>query len=206
MKEITQRSPPKYCPESTEAQELHMYKGHRTHPWLRHRSIARQHVERQDTPAPDTGLRHPILSGIMVAAVATIFSIGVTYYFYARQLESTYAFTTIQTRISTCLAISEHYRSYGSDDASPVIGVLENGENVRISSNFERYQKSINMARALDLCLIEGGSLDGLNDCIILRTTDGKGNYDPYVSVIDTRSSSPPDQGNIWPAKRNPIC
>jgi hypothetical protein len=178
----------------------------RKHSWLRHRSSARRQDDRNTANKSEAGLRHPILSGVMVAAAATIFSIGVTYYFFARQLDATYALTTIQTRISTCLAISAHYESYLSDDASPIVGVLENGESVRISTNFERYQKSINMARALDLCMIEGGSLQGLNDCIIRRTTDGKGNYDPYVSVIDTRSSRPPAEGNVWPAKRNPIC
>jgi hypothetical protein len=180
--------------------------GKRTHPWLRHRLSARRHLERYNANASEAGLRHPILSGIMVAAAATIFSLGVTYYFYARQLEATYALTTIQTRISTCLAISEHYKTYLSNNGSLIIGVLDSGKYVRISTNFERHQKSLNMARALNLCLFEGGSLDGLNDCLNLRTTDGNGNYNPYVSVIDTRSSSPPAQGHVWPAKRNPVC
>ncbi len=171
-----------------------------------HRAAVRRAGNQREKATVNVALQHPVLSGVIVTAVATVLSVAATGYFQARQLEAGYALTTVQTRISTCIALSEHHKYYISDNEAQKRVVLDDGTVMAVSDNRERHVASINMARALDLCLVEGKSLSGLNRCITLRTTDGEGNFDPYISVIDTKSSKPPSEGGQWPGQRNPAC
>ena len=153
-----------------------------------------------------TQLAHPLLSGIAVAIVAAFLTLFVTSYFERQQLEAAFALSAVQVRITTCIALSEHHKDYSNETKAGTNVILDDGTLAVSSNNRERHISSINMARALDLCLIEGKSLEGLEACILLRTTDGNGNYDNYVSVIDTKSSHPPQDGGPWPGQRNPSC
>lgn len=115
-------------------------------------------------------------------------------------------FQTVQTRVAACVALAEHHFKYKSSTEKGVLLTLDDGTPAVSSTNAERHRSSINMARALSLCLEESNDATALSDCIIKKTTNGDGLHDDYVSVFDTQSSKVDENVVRQSGKRNPAC
>jgi hypothetical protein len=152
-------------------------------------------------------LKHPLWSGIIITLVAATLSTVATHYLQGVQVREAFGLSSVQSRISGCLALAEHHRHFMSSSEKPVQVILDDGTLTVASTNHERFSASINTARALSLCLVNKANFQEVEDCILLTTTDGSGTIDNYVSVIDTKSSKPPVKENApWPGQRNPSC
>lgn len=122
------------------------------------------------------------------------------------ELEAIRVFQTVQTRITACVALAEHHFEYRDPKEIGEPLVLESGELATSSTNQQRHSSSINMTRALSLCLEDSKDASSLSSCISLRTLDDDGLPDDYVAVFDTISSKINKNLERQPGKMNPAC
>lgn len=101
---------------------------------------------------------------IEIAACAAGFistTVAVLAWLDARQLnQDTIFVTALNTRINTCTSLSNYHRGLGSSQQ------LATDKRILVSSTEVRSEREADLARALNLCLIEFKSIEQVKLCV----------------------------------------
>jgi len=153
-------------------------------------------------------LNNELRNGLIAAAVGAITGGGISLWLQNKSLNETTALAAVQTRIAACHSIAENHHRWAGDDKILEVEV-KTGDTTSLlwtSTNAERRDASINMARALTLCLAKYHRADEVMTCVSVTTTDSAGNFDRYVRVVDPKSDAPPLEGQTRKGAFNPAC
>jgi hypothetical protein len=144
-----------------------------------------------------------VIGGLVGAATGGIIAIVAQ----ERALAEQAVFASVSARITTCSSLAEFHHQFAGDDVATMVRLDQYSDPLPLSTNVERRNNSIYMARALSLCLAERDRAAAVVACINETTLNQQtGEYFDYVSVIDTASDTVESEDVIVAGNRNPAC
>lgn len=106
--------------------------------------------------------------------IAALISSGLSILHNQNIAENSNYLNVVQTRISSCMALADHYKTLAEGDfradGSGAKQEVDPKNKTVLSSNYTRYVASIYMGRELSVCLANNENFEPLKTCVMAAT------------------------------------